>query len=67
MEQFKDFIEKCPHENVKTKALDLLQSWAYAFRNIQRYRPVSVRVSSVTYLANHVQIDTLSEHEMGKS
>lgn len=44
MEQFKNFIEKCTHEKVKTKALDLLQSWAYAFRNIQKYRPVCVRI-----------------------
>lgn len=44
MEQYKNFIEKCTDEKVKTKALDLLQSWAYAFRNLQKYRPVCVRI-----------------------
>ncbi|XKL69271.1 hypothetical protein PGB90_007040 [Kerria lacca] len=40
MEQLKEIIKTCPHENVKTKGLDLLQSWAFAFRNISKYRPV---------------------------
>lgn len=42
MEQFRSIIESCTHDKVKTKALDLIQSWAFAFRNIPKYRAVNV-------------------------
>lgn len=42
MEQLKDTMKTTTHENVKTKILELIQAWAYAFRNTPKYRAVQV-------------------------
>ncbi|KAG7210481.1 hypothetical protein KM043_012002 [Ampulex compressa] len=40
MEQLKDLVRTSPHENVRLKTLELIQTWAYAFRNSLQYRAV---------------------------
>ncbi|XP_065210044.1 hepatocyte growth factor-regulated tyrosine kinase substrate isoform X2 [Planococcus citri] len=45
METFKDIIKSCQNENVRTKCLDLLQSWAFAFRNNPKHRSVQDTVT----------------------
>lgn len=45
MEQLKDTMKTTTHENVKTKILELIQAWAYAFRNTPKYRAVQDTVN----------------------
>ncbi|XP_046660667.1 hepatocyte growth factor-regulated tyrosine kinase substrate isoform X2 [Homalodisca vitripennis] len=40
MEQLRELIKTCPHDNVKNKLLELIQAWAFAFRNSPKYRAV---------------------------
>lgn len=40
MEQLKELVKNTPHENVRQKTLELIQAWAYAFRNVPKYRAV---------------------------
>lgn len=40
MEQLKELLKSTPHEDVRNKILELVQAWAYAFRNSPRYRAV---------------------------
>ncbi|KAK2575127.1 hypothetical protein KPH14_008846 [Odynerus spinipes] len=40
MEQLKELVKTSPHKNVRQKTLELIQAWAYAFRNIPKYRAV---------------------------
>ncbi|XP_052128378.1 hepatocyte growth factor-regulated tyrosine kinase substrate isoform X8 [Frankliniella occidentalis] len=40
MEQLRELHKASPHEIVKTKILELLQAWAFAFRNTPKYRAV---------------------------
>lgn len=42
MEQIREIIKTTPHENVKNKLLELLQTWAFAFRAIPKYCAVQV-------------------------
>lgn len=42
MEQLKEIHKNSPHANVKNKILELLQAWAFAFRNNPKYRAVQV-------------------------
>lgn len=42
MEQIRETIKTTPHENVKNKLLELLQTWAFAFRAIPKYCAVQV-------------------------
>lgn len=42
MEQMREIIKTTPHENVKNKLLELLQTWAFAFRSILKYCAVQV-------------------------
>ncbi|XP_031640535.1 hepatocyte growth factor-regulated tyrosine kinase substrate [Contarinia nasturtii] len=39
-EIFTQLIESTPHENVKSKMLELIQAWAYAFRTVDKYQAV---------------------------
>lgn len=41
-ETFTQLIETTPHENVKTKMLELIQAWAFAFRTMDKYQAVKV-------------------------
>lgn len=43
MEQLKELVKTSPHDNVKQKTLELIQAWAYAFRNNSKYRAVQVK------------------------
>lgn len=43
-ELFTQLIETTPHENVKTKMLELVQAWAFAFRTIDKYTSVKVSI-----------------------
>lgn len=48
-EIFTQLIESTPHENVKSKMLELIQAWAYAFRTVDKYQAVKVS-SSVDFM-----------------
>lgn len=43
-EMFTLLIENTTHENVKTKLLELIQNWAYAFRTVDKHQAIKVRV-----------------------
>ncbi|XP_060827157.1 hepatocyte growth factor-regulated tyrosine kinase substrate isoform X2 [Bombus pascuorum] len=40
MEQLKELVKTTTYDNVKLKALELIQAWAHAFRNSPKYRAV---------------------------
>ncbi|XP_049776046.1 hepatocyte growth factor-regulated tyrosine kinase substrate [Schistocerca cancellata] len=40
MEQLRELVKTTNHENVKNKVLEMIQAWAYAFRNSPKYRAV---------------------------
>jgi len=40
MEMLRETVNTTPHENVKNKLLELIQAWAFAFRNSPKYRAV---------------------------
>ena len=42
MEQLRDLVKTTSHDDVKNKVLELIQAWAYAFRNSPKYRAVQV-------------------------
>lgn len=42
MEQLRDLVKTTAHDNVKNKVLELIQAWAFAFRNSPKYRAVQV-------------------------
>jgi growth factor-regulated tyrosine kinase substrate len=42
MEQLRDLVKSSSHDDVKNKVLELIQAWAYAFRNSPKYRAVQV-------------------------
>lgn len=37
-----NLIETTPHENVKSKLLELIQAWAFAFRTYDKYQAIKV-------------------------
>uniref|UniRef100_A0A0K8TSJ0 Hepatocyte growth factor-regulated tyrosine kinase substrate n=1 Tax=Tabanus bromius TaxID=304241 RepID=A0A0K8TSJ0_TABBR len=39
-EMFSSFIENTPHDNVRAKMLELIQTWAYAFRSSNKYQAI---------------------------
>ncbi|XP_062125822.1 hepatocyte growth factor-regulated tyrosine kinase substrate isoform X2 [Drosophila sulfurigaster albostrigata] len=39
-EMFSSFLEQTPHENVRQKMLELVQTWAYAFRSMDKYQAI---------------------------
>ncbi|XP_017858286.1 PREDICTED: hepatocyte growth factor-regulated tyrosine kinase substrate [Drosophila arizonae] len=39
-EMFSSFLEQTPHENVRQKMLELVQTWAYAFRSSDKYQAI---------------------------
>lgn len=41
-EMFTQLIESTQHENVKSKMLELIQAWAFAFRTGDKYQAVKV-------------------------
>ena len=41
MEELRDMVKQNTDENIKTKVLELLQTWGMAFRNSPRYRIVT--------------------------
>jgi hepatocyte growth factor-regulated tyrosine kinase substrate len=46
-EMFVTLVNNTQHENVRAKMLELIQTWAYAFRTTDKYR--SIRVSTWSY------------------
>lgn len=42
MENMREIIKTTPHDNLKSKLLELLQTWAFAFRAIPKYCAVQV-------------------------
>ncbi|KAG8199590.1 hypothetical protein JTE90_009427 [Oedothorax gibbosus] len=40
MEELKDLVKTTTNENVRNRILELIQAWAYAFRNEPKYRAV---------------------------
>lgn len=45
MEQLRDLVKSTSHDDVKNKVLELIQAWAYAFRNSPKYRAVQDTVN----------------------
>nr|CAD7261218.1 unnamed protein product [Timema shepardi] len=43
MEQLRDLVRTTNHDNVKNKVLELIQAWAFAFRNSPKYRAVQLQ------------------------
>ncbi|CAH2207468.1 jg978, partial [Pararge aegeria aegeria] len=39
-EMLRDLVKTTQHENLRNKILDLIQAWAFAFRNTPKYRAV---------------------------
>lgn len=56
MEQMRETIKTTPHENVKHKLLELLQTWAFAFRCVPKYCAVQVviYINIYLYLRTHI-------------
>ncbi|XP_045448439.1 hepatocyte growth factor-regulated tyrosine kinase substrate [Melitaea cinxia] len=44
-EMLRDLVKSTQHENLKTKILELIQAWAFAFRNNPKYRAVQDTVN----------------------
>ncbi|XP_041978001.1 hepatocyte growth factor-regulated tyrosine kinase substrate isoform X2 [Aricia agestis] len=44
-EMLRDLVKTTQHENLKTKILELIQAWAFAFRNSPKYRAVQDTVN----------------------
>ena len=50
MEQLRELHKTTPHEIVKEKILELLQAWAFAFRNTPKYRAVQVSLQLLMFV-----------------
>lgn len=48
-EMFSSFLEQTPHENVRQKMLELVQTWAYAFRSSDKYQAIKVSMGIVRF------------------
>lgn len=59
MEYLRDLAKTSPHEVVKSKILELIQVWAFAFRSCITYRAVQVNFLDVLELQNENQIHSL--------
>nr|CAG4640827.1 EOG090X05AE [Eulimnadia texana] len=45
MEEMRELVRKCGNDNMRTKILELLQTWGFAFRNSPKYRIVQDTVN----------------------
>jgi growth factor-regulated tyrosine kinase substrate len=43
MEEMRELVKQSQDDNVKSKVLELIQTWGMAFKNSQKYRIVAVR------------------------
>ena len=50
MEQLKEIAKTSQQESVRNKILELIQAWAYAFRDSSKYR--AVQVSFIAVICN---------------
>jgi hepatocyte growth factor-regulated tyrosine kinase substrate len=41
-EAFAQLVQTTPHENVRNKMLELIQTWSHAFRSAYKYRGIKV-------------------------
>lgn len=41
-EMLRDLVKTTQHDNLRSKILELIQAWGFAFRNNQKYRAVQV-------------------------
>ncbi|PNF23218.1 hypothetical protein B7P43_G02735, partial [Cryptotermes secundus] len=57
MEQLRDLVKSTSHDDVKNKVLELIQAWAYAFRNSPKYRAVQENISGSPNLQQVVPED----------
>lgn len=44
---FREIVTTSQHENVRTKMLELIQAWAFAFRQNPKYRAVQVYIFNI--------------------
>ncbi|GBP59968.1 Hepatocyte growth factor-regulated tyrosine kinase substrate [Eumeta japonica] len=44
-EMLRELVKSSPHENLRNKILELIQAWAFAFRNTPKYRAVQDMVN----------------------
>lgn len=42
---FSQYLEMSAHENVRSKMLELVQTWAYAFRSSDKYQSIKVNLN----------------------
>ncbi|KAL1130762.1 hypothetical protein AAG570_012003 [Ranatra chinensis] len=61
MELLRETVKTTTHENVKNKVLELLQTWAFAFRNSPKYRAVQDTVNIMK--AEGYKFPTLKESD----
>ncbi|XP_046470166.1 hepatocyte growth factor-regulated tyrosine kinase substrate isoform X2 [Neodiprion pinetum] len=61
MEQLRELVKTSPHEDVRTKILELIQAWAFAFRNSPKYRAVQDTVNIMK--AENYKFPTLKESD----
>ncbi|XP_046959369.1 hepatocyte growth factor-regulated tyrosine kinase substrate isoform X1 [Vanessa cardui] len=52
-EMLRDLVKTTQHENLKTKILELIQAWAFAFRNNPKYRAVQDTVNILKAEGGH--------------
>uniref|UniRef100_A0A1E1WHB5 Hepatocyte growth factor-regulated tyrosine kinase substrate n=3 Tax=Pectinophora gossypiella TaxID=13191 RepID=A0A1E1WHB5_PECGO len=60
-EMLRDLVKTTQHENLRTKILELIQAWAFAFRNNQKYRAVQDTVNILK--AEGFKFPTLKESD----
>lgn len=51
-ESFAELVRTTPHENVRNKMLELIQTWSYAFRSVAKYRCIKVKTFTQSYKFN---------------
>lgn len=61
MEQLRDLVKVSSNDNIKNKILELIQAWAYAFRNSPKYRAVQDTVNIMK--AEGYKFPTLKESD----
>ncbi|XP_028168824.1 hepatocyte growth factor-regulated tyrosine kinase substrate [Ostrinia furnacalis] len=60
-EMLRDLVKSTQHENLRTKILELIQAWAFAFRNSPKYRAVQDTVNILK--AEGFKFPTLKESD----
>lgn len=54
-EFYAQFVQSTTHENVRNKMLELIQTWAFAFRSAHKYRGIKVgNFNVVMFFVAHV-------------